>query len=189
MHYEECSDVNAMVDWIHSEDDVVRAWYLLYIVWPLYIFLVVITSAFSLFFLIFLLQALLSALCLKLNLDRMYSFNLQWKWNNDKIRMVNKPFCVCLYWHSCVKPYFRLFPGLQIWQRLLSSGEQGCILNLWYIQLYTTVWNINMKQFIHKIILKIFRHLTLEKVQMNVKFQLSFKAYLVNRNVLYCDII
>lgn len=32
----------------------------------------------------------LSALCLNLNLDRMYSFDLQWKWTNDKIRMVKK---------------------------------------------------------------------------------------------------
>ena len=66
MHYEECSEMNAMVDRINSEDDVVSAWYFLYIVWPLYIFLVVITSAFSLFFFNFILQALLSALCLNL---------------------------------------------------------------------------------------------------------------------------
>lgn len=107
--FEKCSEVNDSVDWLHSEDDVVRAWYLLYIVWPLYIFLVVITSAFSLLFFKFLLQALLSALCLNLNLDRMYSFDLQWKWNNDKIRMISKPVCVCLYWLFCVKPQSGLF--------------------------------------------------------------------------------
>lgn len=61
------------------------------------------------FFFKFLLQALLSALCLNLNLDRMYSFDLQWKWNNDKIRMVSKPVCVCLYWLSCVKLQSGLF--------------------------------------------------------------------------------
>lgn len=42
------------------------------------------------FFLRFFCRRWLSALCLNLNLDRMYSFDLQWKWTNDKIRMVKK---------------------------------------------------------------------------------------------------
>ena len=105
-------------DWFHSEDDVVRAWYLLYIVWPLYIYISG-CDHLCLFFLFlffnFLLQALLSALCLNLTLDRMYSFDLQWQWNNDKIRMVNQHFCVCL-----------LLASFWVSLSLFLQWKQGC---------------------------------------------------------------
>lgn len=52
----------------------------------------------------FLLQALLSALCLNLTLDRMYSFNLQMK-NGKNYKNQNgkrKVYCLSLFWYCVV---------------------------------------------------------------------------------------
>lgn len=48
----------------------------------------------------FLLQALLSALCLNLTLDRMYSFSLQMKNGNNDKNQNGKNLLVCLYFDN-----------------------------------------------------------------------------------------
>lgn len=64
----------------------------------------------------------LSALCLNLNLDRMYSFHLQWKWTNDKIRMVKKNWS-CLYLHFCVeKKHFTRFRLVVQWKQCRTKN-------------------------------------------------------------------
>lgn len=89
VHYEECSDVNGGLNslwrWRHeSPASPVHSVTFVHISGCDHLCL------FSLFWNLFVCRRWLSALCLNLNLDRMYSFNLQRKWNNDKIRMVKK---------------------------------------------------------------------------------------------------
>lgn len=79
--------------------------------------------------------------------------------------MVNKPLCVCLYWHSCVRPH----SGLFYWT--VGLAELQSLIYPVKLAVYSIVYNCVKYKYeaIHtqSVQKKIFRHLTLERVQMN----------------------
>lgn len=164
---------NATVCGIHPEDDVLRAWYLLYILWPLYIFLVVITFAF--FHFDFILQALLSALCLNLRFRQdvqLMIFN-----ENElmiKIRMVKNQLVSVFILASL----FIMFGFVRASKPLLSSRKQDAFM--------TYLWNINMRQFIQKI--KILKEVQMIWSGLHWTLKTVITACVVIRSVLYCHI-
>lgn len=65
----------------------------------------------------------------------MYSFDLQWQWSNDKIRMVKKELWHRLYLHCFVVVFLNLH-GLDL---------------LWWRHCYTTESDINIRDFVQTI--------------------------------------